>query len=41
LRNNRVRGVQLWNTFGLVDAARALIGSQQRVPVHDLVAQVR
>jgi NADPH-dependent 2,4-dienoyl-CoA reductase/sulfur reductase-like enzyme len=41
LRNNRVRGVLLWNTFGLVDAARALIGSQQRVPVHDLVAQVR
>jgi 3-phenylpropionate/trans-cinnamate dioxygenase ferredoxin reductase subunit len=32
LRNNRVRGVLLWNTFGRVDAARALIGSQQRVP---------
>jgi hypothetical protein len=41
LRNNRVRGVLLWNTFGLVNAARALIGSQQRVPAHDLVAQVR
>src|SRR5579871_1584616 len=32
LRNNRVRGVLLWNTFGLVDAARALIGSKQPVP---------
>ncbi len=41
LRNNRVRGVLLWNTFGRVDAARALIGSQQRVPAHDLVAQLR
>lgn len=41
LKNDCVRGVLLWNTFGLADAARALIGSRRDVPSGDPVAQLR
>jgi NADPH-dependent 2,4-dienoyl-CoA reductase/sulfur reductase-like enzyme len=32
LKDGRVRGVLLWNTWGQVDAARALIGKRGRLP---------
>lgn len=41
LKDNHVRGVLLWNAFGLVDAARELIGSRQQIPMRDLAAQLR
>jgi len=41
LKDNHVRGVLLWNVFGLVDAARELIVSRQRLPARDLAAQLR
>ena len=41
LKNNCVRGVLLWNTFGLVDVARKLIMSRQQVSARDVAAQIR
>ncbi|MBV9531036.1 MAG: FAD-dependent oxidoreductase, partial [Bradyrhizobium sp.] len=41
LRHNCVRGVLLWNIFGMVDTARELITSRHQLPVRDLVAQLR
>ena len=41
LKDKQVRGVLLWNTFGMVDAARDLIGSRRQVPARSLVAQAR
>lgn len=40
LKHNYVRGVLLWNTFGMVDAARELIGSRLQ-DARDLVSQFR
>ena len=36
LKDNHVRGVLRWNAFGLVDAARELIGARQQLPARDL-----
>ena len=41
LRNNYVRGVLLWNTWGLVDAARELIVSAQEHAARSLVGRLR
>jgi NADPH-dependent 2,4-dienoyl-CoA reductase/sulfur reductase-like enzyme len=41
LRNNYVRGVLLWNTWGLVDAARELITSEQEHTARSLVGRLR
>ena len=41
LRNNHVRGVLLWNTWGLVDAARELIVSAQQHAAESLVGRLR
>lgn len=41
LKRNCVRGVLLWNIFGVVDAARELITSRHQIPARDLVSQLR
>ena len=41
LKDGYVRGVLLWNKFGLVDAARELIMSRQQIRTRDLVGQLR
>ena len=41
LRDNYVRGVLLWNTWGLVDAARELITSEQEHTASSLVGRLR
>jgi NADPH-dependent 2,4-dienoyl-CoA reductase/sulfur reductase-like enzyme len=41
LRDNFVRGVLLWNTWGLVDAARELITSEQEHTARSLVGRLR
>ncbi|MBV9529959.1 MAG: NAD(P)/FAD-dependent oxidoreductase [Bradyrhizobium sp.] len=41
LRHNCVRGVLLWNIFGMMDTARELISSRHQLPVRDLMAQLR
>ena len=41
LKDSYVRGVLLWNKFGLVDAARELIMSRQQIRTRDLVGQLR
>jgi len=41
LRNGSVCGVLLWNSFGMVEAARELIGLRPHVPARDLVSQLR
>lgn len=41
LKNSQVRGVLLWNRFGLVDAARELISSRRQLPVGGLMRQLR
>jgi 3-phenylpropionate/trans-cinnamate dioxygenase ferredoxin reductase component len=41
LKHNSVRGVLLWNTFGVVDAARQLIALRHQIPTRDLVSQLR
>ena len=38
LKDNRVRGVLLWNVWGQVDAARELIAGQQMFNRNDLKA---
>jgi hypothetical protein len=39
-KNGQVRGVLLWQIFGLVQAPR-LIGSRQPVAAQDLIAQLQ
>ncbi len=41
LRDNYVRGVLLWNTWGLVDAARELIASGQKWAPGSLIGRLR
>ena len=41
LADNRVRGVLLWNVWGLVDAARDLIASRRKQQPGELVARLR
>ena len=41
LRDNYVRGVLLWNTWGLVDAARDLIVSAQQHSASSLIGRLR
>src|SRR5262249_46332846 len=41
LRERRVRGVLLWNTFGLLDAARDLISSRRRQSPGSLLGLLR
>lgn len=41
LKDSYVRGVLLWNKFGLVDAARELIISRQQIRTRNLVGQLR
>ena len=40
LKDARVRGVLLWNTWGQVDAARSLIISQDRFNAHQLTGRI-
>jgi NADPH-dependent 2,4-dienoyl-CoA reductase/sulfur reductase-like enzyme len=40
LRDQRVRGVLLWNVWGQVDAARQLIASKNRVTADDLRGRI-
>ena len=41
LADNRVRGVLLWNVWGLLDAARDLIASRREQQPRELVARLR
>jgi 3-phenylpropionate/trans-cinnamate dioxygenase ferredoxin reductase component len=41
LRKRRVRGVLLWNTWGLVDAARQLIASGRELQPVELIGRLR
>jgi NADPH-dependent 2,4-dienoyl-CoA reductase/sulfur reductase-like enzyme len=41
LKDRSVRGVLLWNNFGLVDAARELIVSRRQITPRDLVGRLR
>jgi 3-phenylpropionate/trans-cinnamate dioxygenase ferredoxin reductase component len=41
LKRGRVRGVLLWNTWGLVDAARELIASRKQLRPDELIGRLR
>ena len=41
IRHNYVRGVLLWNTWGLVGAARELITLGQEQAVNSLIGRLR
>ena len=41
LKKRRVHGVLLWNTWGLVDAARQLIASRQELQPAELIGRLR
>jgi len=41
LKRGRVRGVLLWNTWGLVDAARELIASRRQLRPDELMGRLR